>query len=70
MPLLDLLTATLSPGGVALVADPGRRHAPAFFEDAAAVGWSIEDAAAPELPSGRIATLRRAMSPAGEKTLC
>jgi predicted nicotinamide N-methyase len=70
VPLLDLLTATLSPGGIALVADPGRRHAPAFFEKATRAGWSIEDAAAPELPSGSIATLRRAVSPASDKTLC
>ncbi len=70
VPLLDLLNAALSPEGVALIADPGRRHAPAFFEKAAAAGWSIEDAAAPELPSGSIATLRRAMSRADDKTLC
>jgi predicted nicotinamide N-methyase len=70
VPILALLEATVSPEGMVLVADPGRRHAPAFFEQAAAAGWSIEHVPAPELRSGSIASLRRATSPAGDETLC
>ena len=42
MPLLGLLDATVAADGEALVADPGRRHAAAFFERARRRGWSCE----------------------------
>jgi predicted nicotinamide N-methyase len=61
-PLLSLLDATVSGSGKAIVADPGRRHARAFFERAAAAGWSIDHTPSPEIPSGGIASLRRATS--------
>ncbi len=62
VPLLALLAAATSAQGTVLLADPGRRHAAAFFERAAASGWSIEHVPATEIPSGGIAILRRAMS--------
>jgi predicted nicotinamide N-methyase len=69
-PFLAALEALVAAGGTALVADPGRRHAPAFFEQARASGWSVEDLPTPRLPAGYIAILRRAASAAGGTTLC
>ena len=46
-----LLAAAASVEGTVLVADPGRRHAAAFFERASRSGWSIEHVAADEIPS-------------------
>ena len=43
----------MAPAGEALVADPGRRHAAAFFDGARAAGWSIEEIPADGLPVGR-----------------
>ena len=70
VPLVATLGTTVVERGLAVVADPGRRHAAAFFERAAASGWSVDHAAAPEIPSGGIATLRRATSRADGRTLC
>lgn len=58
-PLLCLLDGVLSHAGTALVADPGRRHAAAFFAAARARGWAIEQIAVERLPAGGIARLRR-----------
>jgi predicted nicotinamide N-methyase len=58
-PLLTTLAAVLADHGAALVADPGRRHAPAFFDAARAAGWSVAHHATDVLPAGSIATLRR-----------
>jgi predicted nicotinamide N-methyase len=58
-PLLVLLDAAVSAAGAALIADPGRRHAPAFLERAQAEGWSVERTPAEALPSGGIFRLRR-----------
>jgi predicted nicotinamide N-methyase len=58
-PLLTTLAAVLADHGAALVADPGRRHAPAFFDAARAAGWSVAHDATDVLPGGSIATLRR-----------
>lgn len=58
-PLLDLLPQVVSPGGEAIVADPGRRHAAAFFEHAA-LAWEIGLVAEPSLPGGGLYRLRRA----------
>jgi predicted nicotinamide N-methyase len=62
VPLLDVLTAVTSTPGAALMADPGRRHAPAFFKRACVDGWSVEHSPATGLPSGSIATLGRPAS--------
>jgi predicted nicotinamide N-methyase len=59
LPLLDLLEETLAPGGEALIADPGRRHAAAFFDSVCAAGWSVEQIAVDILPGGGIARLHR-----------
>jgi predicted nicotinamide N-methyase len=58
-PLLALLATLVAGGGAALVADPGRRHAPAFFEAARRSGWFAEPLPAPEIPAGAITRLRR-----------
>jgi len=58
-PLLALLDEAVANGGVAIVADPGRRHAPAFFEAATAAGWAARAAEGAELPTGGITVLRR-----------
>ena len=60
MPLLQLLDASVVEGGYALVADPGRRHAAAFFAAAAAGSWGVELLAAGEIPNGGIGRLHRA----------
>jgi len=58
-PLLALLDEAVADGGVAIVADPGRRHAPAFFEAATAAGWAARAVEVTELPAGGITVLRR-----------
>lgn len=58
-PLLALLDAVVSTTGAALIADPGRRHAPAFFERAPAEGWSVERTHVDALPAGGIFGLQR-----------
>jgi predicted nicotinamide N-methyase len=58
-PLLAMLDDAVAAGGEAIVADPGRRHAPAFFEAVAARAWSTEQRRSDELPGGAITTLRR-----------
>jgi predicted nicotinamide N-methyase len=58
-PLLRLLQDAVAPGGDALMADPGRRHAAAFFDGASAAGWSIENIRVDGLPAGGIVKLRR-----------
>jgi predicted nicotinamide N-methyase len=60
MPVLRLLDASVAEGGYALVADPGRRHAAAFFAAAAAGRWGVELLPAGEIPNGRIGRLHRA----------
>jgi predicted nicotinamide N-methyase len=57
-PLLALLERVLAPGGDALIADPGRRHAEGFVA-AAARDWRVESLAAPELPRGAVHRLWR-----------
>lgn len=59
LPLLSLLEETVAPGGEALIADPGRRHAAAFFDNARAAGWSTDQIAVDVIPAGGIARLRR-----------
>ena len=59
-PLVTLLGAVVARGGAALVADPGRRHAAAFFDRARNEGWSLERTAVDELPSGGIVRLTHA----------
>lgn len=58
-PLLRLLDEAVASGGASLVADPGRRHAAAFFDGARAGGWSIERIAVDGLPAGGITRLGR-----------
>lgn len=57
-PLLRLLDAAVRPGGEALIADPGRRHAAAFFDAARARGWAVEQIPVAGLPAGAIARLQ------------
>jgi predicted nicotinamide N-methyase len=59
LPLLRLLEETVAAGGEALIADPGRRHAAAFFDGVRAAGWSVEQIAVDSLPAGGIVRLRR-----------
>jgi predicted nicotinamide N-methyase len=63
VPLLRLLAGAVTLGGNALIADPGRRHAPAFFDRARREGWSTEHIVVAELPTGGIARLRRVETP-------
>ncbi len=58
-PLLRVLGETVAPDGHALVADPGRRHAATFFEQAQTAGWAAQRLAAVGLPAGWIAALDR-----------
>ncbi len=53
-PLLRLLEAVVVAAGRVLIADPGRRHAAAFFELARAGGWTVEP-----VGSGAVVVLRR-----------
>jgi predicted nicotinamide N-methyase len=57
-PLLGVLDSLVA--GSALVADPGRRHAPVFFDAAATAGWALESLETEGLPGGGITRLRRA----------
>jgi len=57
--LVRLLNEAVAPGGQALIADPGRRHAAGFYDHARAAGWSLDLIAADLLPAGGIARLRR-----------
>jgi predicted nicotinamide N-methyase len=59
-PLLHVLGAAVAVDGEALVADPGRRHADAFFERARSDEWTCEHLEAGGLPRGGITRLRRA----------
>jgi predicted nicotinamide N-methyase len=54
-PILELLRRL---GAPAVVADPGRRHAPAFLDTARSRGWAVETTADPRIPSGGIHRLR------------
>jgi predicted nicotinamide N-methyase len=56
--LAELLPAVITPGGTALVADPGRTYAKPFLA-ALADGWRSEPLAAAELPRGAVHRLRR-----------
>lgn len=58
-PLLRLLGSAVASGGEALVADPGRKHAAAFFDRAGTAGWSIGHIRVDGLPAGGIVQLRR-----------
>ena len=58
-PLLAALETTVAPGGSFLLADPGRRHAPAFFAAAGRAGWRVTTTADPLLPRGGISALVR-----------
>lgn len=58
-PLVRLLDDAVAAAGEALIADPGRRHAPAFFDRARAEGWSLERTSIAALPTGGIFLLRR-----------
>lgn len=62
LPLLALLEKTVATSGTALVADPGRRHAAAFFDSARATGWAIEHVDVAGLPNGGIARLGRRLT--------
>jgi hypothetical protein len=46
-------------GGATLVADPGRRHAPAFFDAAVRAGYGIATTTTREIPRGGIYRLSR-----------
>jgi predicted nicotinamide N-methyase len=59
LPLLGLLEETVAPRGEAVIADPGRRHAAAFFDAARGAGWLGEQIATDHLPAGGITRLRR-----------
>jgi predicted nicotinamide N-methyase len=59
-PLLALLPRVVATGGEVLLADPGRRHASAMLDRAAAEGWSIVTEPDALLPRGGIHRLRRA----------
>lgn len=58
-PLLALLDRTVGPGGVALVSDPGRRHAGAFFTAARCGVWKVDALPAPEVARGAVTRLTR-----------
>jgi predicted nicotinamide N-methyase len=59
MPVLGALATTVGPAGEALLADPGRRHATAFFDGTRAAGWLIDEILVDGLPSGGISRLSR-----------
>jgi predicted nicotinamide N-methyase len=58
-PLLAVLDGAVGDGGEAILADPGRRHAPTFFEAATAKGWASEQRPVRELASASPTVLRR-----------
>jgi predicted nicotinamide N-methyase len=57
--LLALLPRVVAPAGAALIADPGRVHAPAALAAASAGGWEVESLPAAELPGGAVHRLWR-----------
>jgi predicted nicotinamide N-methyase len=57
-PVLDVLQRVVAPGGEALVADPGRRHAAGFLA-AAAARWQVDSLPEPLLPNGAVHRLCR-----------
>jgi predicted nicotinamide N-methyase len=59
LPLLALIDQVVARDGSALVADPGRRYADAFFALAAEAGWLLDGRPAVAIPGGRIARLTR-----------
>jgi predicted nicotinamide N-methyase len=58
-PLLAQLERLLAPGGTAVVADPGRRHADAFLDAVRARGWSTRLSHDERIPSGAVVELTR-----------
>ncbi len=65
-PLLRLIEAVVAPRGAALIADPGRRHAPAFFATARSAGWALH-----EVPTASgIVRLVRDTGPPSPATQC
>lgn len=62
-PLLELLDATVALAGEAIVADPGRRHAAGFLDEAAR-SWQVETRTETSLRNGALYVLRRANSQA------
>jgi predicted nicotinamide N-methyase len=58
-PLLRVLQATVAEEGTAVVADPGRRHATAFFDGAESAGWVLEAVQATEIPAGGVVVMHR-----------
>jgi predicted nicotinamide N-methyase len=61
-PLLATLETAVAARGEALVADPGRRHAPAFLDAVREAGWSVGQGVVDDIPHGWIAVLRRRTS--------
>jgi predicted nicotinamide N-methyase len=57
--LLAAVDRSVGIGGSALVADPGRRHAPSFFDGAEREGWRVTHDSDPLLPRGGIFALAR-----------
>lgn len=57
-PVLDCIERLVRPGGTALIADPGRRHAGAFLDLATSAGWVVGTTRATGLPRGGIYELR------------
>jgi predicted nicotinamide N-methyase len=58
-PLIACLERSLADDGRALVADPGRLHAPPFLDAIRSRGWRLEPPARAELTAGRVHVLRR-----------
>jgi predicted nicotinamide N-methyase len=58
-PLLAVLDRVVAHDGAALLADPGRRHAAAFFELVERAGWRVSTTADSLLPRGGISALER-----------
>jgi predicted nicotinamide N-methyase len=59
LPLLDLLDRAVAPGGTALLADPGRRHARLFLDAAPPRGWVVTAHPTALLPRGAVYELAR-----------
>ena len=68
-PLLALLAVVVGDGGEVLIADPGRRHAVGFFEEALRQGWQVEAVPTTALRNGGINRLRRGLSGADDQAL-
>jgi predicted nicotinamide N-methyase len=58
-PLVALLPEVVAAGGEALVADPGRRHAPTTLDAIIAAGWSVQTIPDELIPRGAVYRLRR-----------